>query len=166
MKLWNRIVSQVRKHNMNHASKTAPDGLIDLQISFKLIHETHDTISFQQQEGRTLPALRKLDHEGNPDMTAGGNRPWGPTVHILRLVLPRDPDVQVLRKYSDSLEDVSRMMREEIPLQLFALYQAATIRKNEAESFEKVVRRNARLLAFCQKHHSVEEINQALGDAI
>lgn len=132
-----------------------------IQVPFVAEYEKHNKNEFQKAGHMVFP-LRYRDAEGNP-MFGPGERPWeGDDIHILRISLPSDPSVTVLRVMSDSLEDAKRMVVDELPRGLFALHAGQFIRQQGAVSIEKLQREQANLLEWCSKHHSEKEIEIAL----
>ncbi len=157
MNIINHIVSTFRRPVMNNGpSKLKPDNQIDIQVPFPFTYEQHDTVAFQEREGRMLPALRNLDQDGFPIQGQTGDRPWGPRVHILRLLHPNDPSLTILRKFSDSLEDASRMVRQELPQMFFGIWTAQRVQAAERESWEKLTTERNNLRAFITTNHGAQ----------
>lgn len=128
------------------------DAKRQVQVPFTFRYETHDRKAFVA-DGHSLMALRHLDKKGNPVQGSHGDRKWGDTVHILTLIHPHADDPtdeaqQVLRKMSDSLDDVLRMVQEELPRSLYGLFAMQFIQRSQKESFEKVSRERNSLRAF------------------
>ena len=131
-----QIIRLFRKPRMKQGpSKIRPDNELIVEVPFRFIHETHDTASFQK-EGRMLPTLRHRDWQGQPDFTPDGVRTWGPTVHILRLPNPSDPEHDVLSCKFDSLAGCMRSMQEQIPQLLYGTWTAQFCRDTQREELQ------------------------------
>ena len=156
MNFVNHIISTFRRPVMHRGpSKLTEANQRVSEIPFLFTYEQHDTVSYQQRSpgtGRILPGLRKLDPEGNPIQGQLGERPWGPTVHILRLSHPNDTSQNILECMSDSLEDVTRMVREQLPLLFFGVWTAGYVRKIEQESREQIIRQRENLKQWVDAH--------------
>jgi len=145
-----------------------------IQIPLVFVHEVHDRKTFQETDGRFLPALRPqaksngaLTDGGGFDIEAARNqaqsRPWGAVVHIIRLPHPQDPSVNIVRKLSDSKADAIRQAQEELPRILFGLFAASTIQAQQREAIEKVSRERSLLMDFVRSKFDQGTLDRAIG---
>lgn len=137
-----------------------------ISVTFTADYETHNRKKFQE-EGHMLFPLRYRNAEGDPVFgPCPGERKWqGEEVHILKLSLPSDPNVTILRVMSDSLEDAKRMIADGLPRVLFGLQTAETIRQQQVTDSERLQREHSNLLVFCGERFTEAEIDQALSGA-
>ena len=122
---------------------------IEVPATFQCVLRVFDRKKFQE-EGRMVFGLSKKTEGTSPDI----RRQWeGDLLYDLRLM---HGDTQVHRVMSDSEEEVTRLMREAIPLEFWAYLHQSQIQASVYQDFLRIQAEESKLGKFIHLNYQAE----------